>query len=1103
MAKATLSPWHKVCELREDVRTGELALHTFAADLYDVMMGTARPIYQDPREFFSLTYATHNIRELAKDIILRLAGRSEKAVRQLELTYGGGKTHTLIALYHLVNDPDNLPDLPAVEEFVQHAGIRPPKACVAVLAFDKLDAERGMEVRGLGGKTRWLMHPWSVLAYQLGGDEGLALLSGDPENERESPPAENLLRTLLAMPEQRGEATLILMDEVLMYARQKVGQDAAWRHRIIDFFQYLTQAATKVDRCAIVASLLATDPRKSDELGKELIHEMYAVFRREREESVQPVVKEDVAEVLRRRFFTADSIRDQEAFRPHVIAVLQGIRALDEQTEKAGKSAEDRYVQSYPFHPDLTDVFYTKWTQLEGFQRTRGVLRTFAMALREAEKWDASPLVGPNVFLAAPDTEDLSSAARDLASIAATEEYEGKTQEWSAILAGELEKARQIQAEFLALKNREMEQIVVGTFLHSQPIGQKAYTRDLLVLVGASRPDRIEIEKALRRWTEVSWFLDDSALGDREEATGIATPDLPRTWRLGSRPNLIQMHSAACASVSPELVEARLLDEIGRTRNLIAGASAAGARVHMLPAKPSDIGDDGEFHYAVLGPKAASESGKPSAETRRFIDETTSADKPRVYRNAMVLAVPSRDGLELLRTRVRQYLGWEQVRTLPEAKHFDELRTQLLAGYAEEAKRRIRDVVTQAYSIVVTVSEKQEIQAFKITPGTDPLFLAIKNDPRSRIQDSPVSAEALLPGGPYSLWHEDETSRRVKNLVYAFAQFPHLPKMLRAEAILDTIAAGTRDGLFVLRITRPDKSVRTIWRVSPTEEDLKDASLEVVLPEAAELTELSPDLLRPSALPDLWPDPPEGITFSQLLAYFDGTKVAQVPRNGYEEPIRVPKAAREVVEDAVRTAVAKGYLWLLNGPASILAEDIPSGVLTDQATLNPPPADISPMDLLPESLPDAWQGDATTGIALASALSNKTNVNLPWATVRAAIDAAIRTRMLERTEDSGPWPCDWSVAQTIRLRIPAKGPAIGPVVEERGGAFSARARLTIGEIQNLADEVANIVAAAVGHELKFLLHIEIEDPDVPEDVVKHINEALAKVAESLKLERHG
>jgi predicted AAA+ superfamily ATPase len=124
MAKTTLTPWHQVCKLRDDLRTGELSLAIFAADLYDVVMGKAKPVYQDPQEFFALTYPTFNLRELVKDVLVRLSGRNDQAVRQLELTYGGGKTHTLIALRHLVSDPERLPDLPAVHEFINHAGRR-------------------------------------------------------------------------------------------------------------------------------------------------------------------------------------------------------------------------------------------------------------------------------------------------------------------------------------------------------------------------------------------------------------------------------------------------------------------------------------------------------------------------------------------------------------------------------------------------------------------------------------------------------------------------------------------------------------------------------------------------------------------------------------------------------------------------------------------------------------------------------------------------------------------------------------------------------------------------------------------------------------------
>src|SRR5215208_4420852 len=217
MTKLAWKPWHQVVRVRDDRKSGELSLAVFAADLYEVAMHRAKPVYQEPREFFALTYPTFQLRELAKDVVTRLAGQSDKAVRQLKLTYGGGKTHTLITLYHLVTEPAQLPDIPAVQEFTQHIGMKLPQARVAVLPFDKLDPEKGMEVRGPGGGQRWLKNPWSVLAYQIAEDEGLKLLHAENQaEERDSSPAENLLVELLARPGRDGLSTLVLIDEVLM-----------------------------------------------------------------------------------------------------------------------------------------------------------------------------------------------------------------------------------------------------------------------------------------------------------------------------------------------------------------------------------------------------------------------------------------------------------------------------------------------------------------------------------------------------------------------------------------------------------------------------------------------------------------------------------------------------------------------------------------------------------------------------------------------------------------------------------------------------------------------------------------------------------------------
>jgi len=1097
VSKLAWKPWHQVVALRDDLKSGELSLAVFAADLYDVVMGKARPVYQKPGEFFALTYPTFNLRELAKDVILRLAAKNDKAVRQLELTYGGGKTHTLITLYHLVADPKNLPDLPAVKEFVEHAGMTPPQARIAVLAFDKLDVEKGMEVHDPAGRLRCLKHPWSVIAWQIAGPDGLKLLHAeDRDEERQSPPAENLLVDLLSMPARDGLATLLLLDEVLTFARAKIDLDESWRGKLQGFFQYLTQAVTKVDRCAMVASLLATDPRKSDKPGKEITRELYAIFRREREEGVQPVVKEDVAEVLRRRFFKAESIRDREAFRAHVVSALKGIGEFDDQTKREGKAAEDRFLNSYPFHPDLTEVFYSKWTQLEGFQRTRGVLRTFALALRAAEKWDNAPLVAANVFLTAPGKEDVSEALRELTTIAASEEYEGKHQEWSAILQGELAKARAIQTELPGLRFREIEQAAIATFLHSQPIGQKALTPELLALLGHTRPDKIELEKGLRRWAaEVSWFLDEAAVGEAERGAD-GKKQLPKWWRLGSRPNLRQMHNDACDTrVSGDLVETKLIDSIGGLKSLTSGASAAGARVHNLPTKPSDIEDDGEFHYAVLGPKAASLAGAPHAEAKRFIDETTSADRPRVYRNALVLAVPARDGLEAARKTIRDHLGWEEVREQLKDQKLDPQRVALLEGYIDGSKKKIPESIQQAYPIVVTVSDKNEVQAFKITVANEPLFTTVKNDSRSRIQETAVSADALLPGGPYDLWREGETARRVKDLVGAFAQFAHLPKMLRRREILETLVQGARQGFFVLRATRPDRSVRTIWRQEPEEADLKDASLELVLPEAADLSSLAPALLAPGILPELWSKPE--IAVSDVYAYFSGKTTV---KGQFGEPIRIPRADRPIVDAAAAEAVKQGLLWLTSGPATVLAEEIPAGLLNEGAILQAPPAPLAATDILPPGLPAAWSADATTAIGISAALASRAGKNLPWLTVRNVIEAALKARYLELAPDSGTWPCEFIAAASIKLRVPGKKEASlppPPAPPPPPGVRAVEAEFSSSEIQDLADNVSELMTASIGHDLKFRVRIELGGEKPPSD------EAVAKVNAVLKQIREG
>ena len=470
--------WHEYCVLRDDVRQGELTLVQFAADLYKVRTGEAPNVYLLPDQFFDRTYPTYNLKILVRDVFQRLSGRGGKPVIRVQVTYGGGKTHALIALLHLAERGFEFKSHPTVGEFMRFSGVDPlPQTRVALLPFDKFDVKTGLLVEGPDGRQQQVNTPWGALAYQLAGDEGLAKVAAHEADY--VTPAEPLLADLLKAPQAEGLSTLILIDETLLYARNAVNDDPKRLGILQDFFQMLTQAASRVNRAALVASLITSDVVSADPTGAQVLSALENVFRRV-EETVEPVSQEDISELLRRRLF--EDVPPEGTRRAVVDGLAGAMQKLPLRDSQKDQEAYDRLLKSYPFHPDLLDVFYQKWTQLDKLQRTRGILRMFATALRAADGKDPSPFVGPSALLD-PDGE-LSEAVGEL--IKACDEAD----KWPQILTGELQKAREVQGNFPLLKGREIEGAVLSTFLHSQPLGQKADLTDLYLLLAHPDIDR-------------------------------------------------------------------------------------------------------------------------------------------------------------------------------------------------------------------------------------------------------------------------------------------------------------------------------------------------------------------------------------------------------------------------------------------------------------------------------------------------------------------------------------------------------------------------------------------------------------------------------------
>ncbi len=253
----------------------------------------------------------------------------------------------------------------------------------------------------------------------------------------------------------------------------------------------------------------------------------------------------------------------------------------------------------------------------------------------------------------------------------------------------------------------------------------------------------------------------------------------------------------------------------------------------------------------------------------------------------------------------------------------------------------------------------------------------------------------------------------------------------------------------------------------------------------------------PGRLPGLWQS--GSCSFGELANYFSGGTVVKVNKGGYEEPLTVPKANRETLTAAVAEAVRQGKLWLTSGQAGILAEEIPAGLLTDDAKLQSPPAPIPATDLTPSSLPEVWTGETTTALAIAVALSRKAAVNLPWITARQALDGAIRARLLEITIDSAPWPCDYAGAQNIKLRLPSGPPPPKERLELRPNVLVAEAELRPNEIQDFAERLAEIRKTAGALDLKFRLKLELDGrgKSPEQETVAKLNDLLAKVSKAL------
>ena len=435
---------------------------------------------------------------------------------------------------------------------------------------------------------------------------------------------------------------------------------------------------------------------------------------------------------------------------------------------------------------------------------------------------------------------------------------------------------------------------------------------------------------------------------------------------------------------------------------------------------------------------------------------------------------------------IRSLLGWEDVQAQLAGHSVDPLQSERLRRRLEEARRRVPDTIRAAWCIVVTLNEDGHAQAFRLPADAGPLFAQIKADERSRIKETPVDAEALLPDGPYDLWQASDEGRYANEMVRAFARNPRLPKFLKANVVVDTVVQGIDRGLFVAELSRPDGSRRTWWREVPPREVMEDDQLRVVLPDKAELAELPGQLLAPGALalPGLWDE--ESVTLGNVIEYFRGGHAVTVSRDGYDEVEIIPRCAEEVVREAIRTAVSQGLIWLTNGPTSVWYEPVPEDALTPAATLRPRPERIPVTSLVEGVFPGAWHEGFTNGADLTRALSQMRGEALPWGLVRESILAGVDSRWLQ-VKDGDAVDLHTAYRDAGRLMLERPSMDAGPE-SPPAPAFQPTADLEGHQIHDLADLVPELMEASAGYRLKFRIQVMLDD--APEDIRSRVDQLI-------------
>lgn len=779
-AVSSLKPWRDVITPHADVASGRYQQAEFAADLWQVHLGEGSDEYRKPEEFFRRTFLTESLKRLLVGGVQRIAGHGGDPVVQLQTNFGGGKTHSMLALYHLFSGV-NPSALAGVDAVLAASGVKTlPKARPVVLVGNKISPGNPVTKHD-GTVVRTL---WGELAHQLGGKKAFARIAKD--DEQATSPGD-VLRELFV---EYGPC-LVLIDEWVAYARQLHDQSdlpGGSFETMFTFAQALTESAKAAKNCLLVVSLPASDtagpPQTSmDDVevggvrGREALDRIRNVVGRI-ESSWRPATAEEGFEIVRRRLFEPlpgdhYKLRDVTS---RAFSDLYRSQRAEFPPECQDGDYEKRIQAAYPIHPEIFDRLYTDWSTLVKFQRTRGVLRLMAAVIHSLwEKGDRNPLILPST-IPIDDARVQSELMRYLSD------------NWAPIIEKDVDGPSslplKIDNEVSNLGKLHATRRVARTiYLGSAPTTAAAHRglEDRRVKLGCVMPGESPavFGDALRRLAAAATYLYQ---------------DGPRVW-YATQPTVTKLAEDRAEQLKrdPDKVaselDARLRADLKKPGDF--------SRIHPLPRSSADVPDDRDARLVVLAADHpySKESGNPAELAAKAILETR-GNTPRLYRNTLVFLAADKVRLQDLDEALRKYLAWSSILAEKETLNLDPHQVRQAETQHKAADGTVTARLPETYQWVLVPEQKTpqsalECSAVRLT-GNE--ALAIRASKRLRTDECLVGAlgstilRKQLDDVP--LWRGDHVA--VRQLVEDFARYLYLPRLTGPEVLTQAVQDGVK-----------------------------------------------------------------------------------------------------------------------------------------------------------------------------------------------------------------------------------------------------------------------------------------------------------------------